>query len=192
MNCIPNIEADYFETLPQIDELGARDTLPIAVGGTTYYLQHLIFPNSLVADAPPPSRPMSPTHDAPMRSDSAPRTPADLAHFPSSLRHSILALPTELLALFLVLPAVPQTSTPDAFPPHFSADRLPQAYRKPEAFASACFALLAAVDPASAARWHWRDVRKVRRALEIVWEGRRWEDVRRVQEEKAREAEGAR
>lgn len=33
-------------------------------------------------------------------------------------------------------------------------------------------------------------MRKVRRALEIVWEGRRWEDVKSQQEEK--QHEGAR
>jgi len=181
----------------QIDEIGARDSLPIAVGGTTYYLQHLIFPNSLVQDAPPPSRSASPTLATPLLtadnpSTPAPRTTADLADFPSSLRDAIVALPAELLQLFLLLPLLPQTSTPDAFPPFFPTTQLPLAYTTPEAFTSACFALLTAVDPASAARWHWRDIRKVRRALEIVWEGRRWEDVRRAQIENLKESQGAR
>lgn len=32
------------------------------------------------------------------------------------------------------------------------------------------YALLAAVDPKEAGRWHWRDGRKVRRGLERWWE----------------------
>lgn len=34
-------------------------------------------------------------------------------------------------------------------------------------------------------------MRKVRRALDIVWEGRRWEDVVKAQEERAGEGAGA-
>lgn len=113
-----------------------------------------------------------------------------ISHFPRSLRDSILSLPAELLALFLALPSLPQTSTPDDFPPNFPLHLLPPSYRTSEAFAPAAYAVLTHVDPASASRWHWRDVRKVRRALDIVWEGRRWEDVTSQQEQK--KDEGAR
>lgn len=151
------------------------------MGGTSYYLQHLIFPNQLVSDAPPPAI-------------DHPRAPATLStsiyNFPSTLRDSILSLPTPLLELFQLLPSLPQTSTPSGFPPAFPSHLLPQAYQGPESFACAIYSILVHLDPGSAQRWHWRDVRKVRRALDIVWEGRRWEDVLKAQGEKA--SEGAR
>lgn len=88
---------------------------------------------------------------------------------------------------------LPATSTPDSFPPAFPIDLLPNALRTPETFTESLYELLLALDPESAARWHWRDIRKVRRALEIVWEGRTWADVRRAQEENASSGEtGAR
>lgn len=173
----------------QIREFQQRDALPIAVGGTTYYLQNLVFPNQLVADVP--ARPASPSAPSPSPAPVAvPRTLADTSHFPPSLRETITSLPPELLALFLALPSLPQISSPSSFPPSFPLDRLPPRLRAPETLVPALYALLQAVDPQSAQRWHWRDVRKVRRALDVVWEGRRWEDV--VQEQKARPNEGPR
>jgi len=32
----------------QIEDMHARNTLPVIVGGTTYWIQHLLFPNRLV------------------------------------------------------------------------------------------------------------------------------------------------
>lgn len=170
--------------LVQIDELKSREVLPIAVGGTSYYLQNLVFPNQLVNDPTPavcsPSTTLS----------SSPKTLADIASFPPSLRQSIESLPAELLTLFLTLPCLPQTSTPDDFPSPFPLALLPPRLRSPQTLTPAFFALLQHVDPKSAERWHWRDVRKVRRALDIVWSGRRWEDV--VNEQQERPSEGTR
>lgn len=162
----------------------ARHALPIAVGGTAYYLQNLILPNQLVADVPA-ERPgsVAPSSNA---------TLDDIAQFPDSLRDAIMRLPAELLELFLVLPQLPPTSTPDAFPPSFPTDSLPETLRTPEAFNPALHQLLSLVDPQSAKRWHWRDIRKVRRALEIVWEGRRWADVLEAQRMKQKNGDGAR
>ncbi|GAA5891416.1 hypothetical protein JCM6882_004687 [Rhodosporidiobolus microsporus] len=171
------------DAVDKIDDLKKRDVLPIAVGGTTYYLQNLVFPNQLVndaTDAPPLTTTLSP----------APKTLDDIQHFPPSLRQSIESLPSEFFTLFLTLPCLPQISTPDDFPPSFPLDLLPPRLRSPDTLTPALFSLLQKVDPNSAARWHWRDIRKVRRALDIVWEGRRWEDV--VQEQQARPDEGAR
>ncbi|KPV76485.1 uncharacterized protein RHOBADRAFT_25555 [Rhodotorula graminis WP1] len=115
------------DALDKIDELEGRETLPIAVGGTSYYLQNLVFPGQLVNDVTS-SRPCSPDP-----TPSRPATPPPLAE------------------------------------PRTLADH---------------------VDPASAKRWHWRDVRKVSRAIEIVWTKRTWDDVRR--EQRARPSEGPR
>lgn len=180
----------------QIDELEQRETLPISVGGTSYYLQNLVFPGQLVNDVP--SRPSSPTADllpsaTPPSSPppaAEPRTLDDIAHFPPSLRSSITSLPPELLSLFLSFPLLPQLSSPSSLPPSFPLALLPPRLRSPDTLAPALFALLRHVDPRSAERWHWRDVRKVGRAVEILWTGRRWEDVREAQ--RARPPEGAR
>lgn len=137
-------------------------------------MQHLIFPNQLVSDAPPP-RPPTPPPSA--SATPLPKTLDDLSHFPTDLKSRILALPSELLALFLLHPSLPPTSSPSAFPPAFPINALPPTLREPEAFAAALYATLQRVDPFSAARWHWRDIRKVRRALDITWEGRVWQDV---------------
>jgi tRNA dimethylallyltransferase len=34
----------------KIEEMHARDVLPVIVGGTTYWVQHLLFPNRLIAN----------------------------------------------------------------------------------------------------------------------------------------------
>ncbi|BGP38488.1 tRNA dimethylallyltransferase, mitochondrial [Rhodotorula kratochvilovae] len=173
----------------QIDDLQRREALPIAVGGTTYYLQNLVFPNQLVNDVS--SRPHSPEPSSSTSSLAPePKTLADVAHFPPSLLSSISSLPSELLALFLALPALPAISSPSSLPPSFPLALLPPRLRSPDTLVPALYSLLQALDPASAARWHWRDVRKVRRALDIVLEGRRWEDVR--EEQQARPSEGPR
>ncbi|BGP14440.1 hypothetical protein JCM10213_004563 [Rhodosporidiobolus nylandii] len=172
------------DAMDKIDDLKERDVLPICVGGTTYYLQNLIFPNQLVndpsAEASTPCTSLSYT----------PRTTNDVHKFPPSLRQAIETLPEELLTLFLALPCLPQLSTPDDFPHSFPQHLLPPRLRSPETLTPALFNLLQRIDPSSAERWHWRDIRKVRRALDIVWEGRRWEDV--VQEQQARPNEGTR
>ncbi|BGP54227.1 hypothetical protein JCM8202_001360 [Rhodotorula sphaerocarpa] len=189
------------DALCKIEELERDAVLPICVGGTSYYLQHLIFPNQLVGDAPPastnPSRPATPTTTNPPRSRSPSparkptvRTLADLEHFPPALRSDIEALPPELLALFLAVPSLPAISTPDSFPPSFPLDLLPPRLRSPTTLTPALYRLLSDLDPKSAERWHWRDIRKVHRALDILWLGKRWEEV--VLEQAAEPASGPR
>ena len=170
--------------------------MPICIGGTSYYLQHLIFPNQLVGDMPTQqpatdsARSVSPTAPSPPPTPPAVRTVADLEHFPPSLKDTITSLPPELLSLFLAIPALPDISTPDSFPPSFPVHVLPPRLRSPTTLTPALYRLLSEVDPKSAERWHWRDIRKVHRALDIVWQGKRWEDV--VQEQTAQPAEGPR
>lgn len=143
------------------------------MGGTTYYLQNVIFPNQLVSDVPPLQQPDTP----PPATNLLPRTAADLSHFDASLRSAILSLPVDLLELFYVLPNLPNSSTPNFWPPLFPIQLLPPAYQDVEAFTTAAYAILLALDPESAVRWHWRDIRKVRRGIDIVWQGRQWSDV---------------
>ncbi|GAA5949266.1 hypothetical protein JCM3765_003349 [Sporobolomyces pararoseus] len=168
------------DALAKIEELETREALPICVGGTTYYLQNLIFPNQLVSEASQ----SQPSTTTPILS---PRTMEDISCFPPSLREAIENLPEELLQLFLVLPALPPTSTPDDFPNPFPLNLLPPRLRSPDTLTPALYRLLQLVDPLSAERWHWRDIRKVRRAIDIVWEGRRWNDVVNEQQEKPNE-----
>ena len=168
------------DVLSQIEELETREALPICVGGTTYYLQNLIFPNQLVSE---PSQAQQST-TTPIDS---PRSMDDISAFPPSLREAIENLPEELRQLFLVLPAVPATSTPDDFPNPFPLYLLPPRLRSPDTLTPALYRLLQLVDPLSAERWHWRDIRKVRRAIDIVWERRRRNDVVSGQQEKSNE-----
>lgn len=143
------------------------------MGGTTYYLQNVIFPNQLVRDVPPLVQPVTP----PPMTSPLPRTADDLSHFDASLRTAILSLPVNLLELFYILPNLPNSSTPTFWSPQFPVHLLPLAYQDIAAFTPACYAILLALDPESAVRWHWRDIRKVRRGIDIVWQGRRWSEV---------------
>ncbi|KAK4051800.1 tRNA dimethylallyltransferase, mitochondrial [Microbotryomycetes sp. JL201] len=171
------------DALNKIKELHHKSVVPIAVGGTAYYLQHLVFPNQLVSDVPV---------EVTVQSTANKKSLDDTAHFPQDLKQSIMSLPAELLELFFALPTLPAISTPDEFPPSFPLEMLPNSMRTPEELTSSLYTLLKLVDPDSASRWHWRDIRKVRRALEIVWEGRRWNDVQRAQQQREAEAGGAR
>lgn len=104
------------------EDLQRRRILPILVGGTTYYTQHLLFPGRLVSKAP---------------------TPPDGAA--AELAASLAALPPELRALWDALDDEDALPAPDAL-----------------------WALLHALDPASARRWHHRDHRKIYRSLRIL------------------------
>ncbi|KAL7340048.1 tRNA dimethylallyltransferase [Rhodotorula toruloides] len=178
------------DALDRTRELRQRGAVPIAVGGTSYYLQHLVFPDRLAGPLPP-SRPATPPAEFSASADTAERRSlADVAQFPPDLRTCIESLPAELLDLFLAFPALPAISTPDEFPPRFPLQLLPPRLRSPATLAPALYSLLQAVDPKSAERWHWRDIRKVQRSLAIVWEGRRWDEV--VQEQRETPSEGPR
>ncbi|KAK4702741.1 tRNA dimethylallyltransferase, partial [Phenoliferia sp. Uapishka_3] len=181
------------DALEKISELHGKYTLPIVVGGTTYYVQHLIFPNQLVSDATAePLRPTTPDTSPPPSSLSflSPKSASAISHFPPSLLSRITTLPPELLSLFFLHPNLPSTSSPSSFPPSFPSQLLPPSLQKPEAFAAGLYNTLLHVDPFSASRWHWRDIRKVRRALDITWEGRLWQDV--LDAQMVRKDEGAR
>lgn len=80
----------------------------------------------------------------------------------------IANLPTELRELLDILPSLPNSSTVAQYPPGFPVDILPARLQSDaEAFAWSCWNLLNILDSETALRWHWRDIRKVRRQIEL-------------------------
>ncbi|KIO13156.1 hypothetical protein M404DRAFT_122728 [Pisolithus tinctorius Marx 270] len=122
------------DAVQAIKETHNRDEIPIVVGGTSYWIQHLLFPNRLASDGPP--NPAGDQHSGLFRSP--------------ELERSISQLPPDLLGLF------------DHLPEH-----APSAVSHPDD-ALLLYKLLQALDEPVAARWHWRDTRKVLRALRII------------------------
>lgn len=114
----------------QINAAHATNQLPVVVGGTTYWLQHLLFSNRLTS-----------LEDA-MNGSPFPSQIADTTSVPD--------LPSSLRRLFDNLP--------------------PRGDDVDETTAFDLHVLLSHLDPATAARWHWKDSRKVLRSLNIIKE----------------------
>ncbi|KAF9070353.1 tRNA isopentenyltransferase [Rhodocollybia butyracea] len=128
------------DALDAVEDAYANNQIPIVVGGTSYWIQHLLFPNRLAKD---------------FNSEIDDR-PSERSETSEELLESIKSLPPELLDLFNTLP-----------------DPAPSADTDPEG-ALRLYNLLKALDTSVAARWHWKDTRKVLRSLRIVQEtGRR-------------------
>ncbi|KAG8716462.1 hypothetical protein FRC11_008611 [Ceratobasidium sp. 423] len=111
----------------KVDGAHAENRLPIVVGGTAYWVQHLLFANRLTSLE-------------------------DSIYEPSttSVNTALADLPPPLQQLF------------DNLPP-----------RGDDVDATTAFDLhtiLSHLDPPTAARWHWKDARKVLRSLNIVRE----------------------
>jgi tRNA dimethylallyltransferase len=103
------------------------------VGGTSYWLQNLLFPNRIVTE----------TAQDPIKSRAEPD---------SMLKVALDGLEAPDLALFQNLPDRPPIATTEA----------EETFR--------LWKLLDKLDPEMAARWHWKDSRKVLRNLEIMVE----------------------
>ena len=119
------------------------------MGGTSYWIQHLVFPGRLVSESEP------------LSSSSKHSRTADV-HQPQSdsMSRSVSCLQKGALELFTNLPEHP-----------------PSASKESEA-AWKLYALLSELDPITSSRWHWRDTRKILRSLQIIKEtGRRASDV---------------
>lgn len=121
----------------QIQETHSRNEIPIVVGGTSYWIQHLLFPNRLSSNdvinpQPGEQRSVHPSS--------------------SALESRISDLSPRLLELFTDLPKHP-----------------PSAVSHPDD-ALSLHQLLQSLDEPVAARWHWRDTRKVLRSLQIIKE----------------------
>ncbi|KAJ7702449.1 tRNA isopentenyltransferase [Mycena rosella] len=131
------------DAISAIDETHMRGEIPIVVGGTSYWMQHLMFPDRLAGTQ---------SEESPVLSE--------------AIVHALASLPPRLLELFNCLP-----------------EQLPDAAADPDA-AAALHLLLHNLDPAMAARWHWRDTRKVFRSLRIVKDtGRRPSEILSEQSE---------
>ncbi len=147
-------------TRVKIAEMPPHD-VPIVCGGTHYYTQHLLFP---------PAQ-LSTTRDEARERSSALRwtppgpLPALPADFDPGMRRYLetfyLAEPVypPAVAAHAPAPGPSRTAATPARPTLTDASEL-----------LALHQLLAAVDPDEAQRWHWRDGRKVRRAIERWWE----------------------
>lgn len=116
----------------KIAELHEQSVLPIVVGGTAYWIQHLIFGNRLASS---------------VNLSTLPGEKHTACSVSPELAQKIHSLPPELLELFLNLPKSLQLEQAPAY-----------------------HALLSSLDPTTAARWHWRDTRKVIRSLELIKE----------------------
>jgi tRNA dimethylallyltransferase len=92
--------------------------------------------------------------------------------FDPNLLASLKSVSLDHLRLAFLLPHLPPFSSPKEFPPDFPVELLPPKYRPPQATAEdLCIGLheaLQSIDPVMAGRWHWRDLRKVRRSLEVA------------------------
>lgn len=160
----------------QISELHANGSLPIVVGGTMYFLQNLLFPGKLVS-----------AEDV---SASATSNPKGLHELDLWLRAAVESLPPALQDVLFVIQDLPNISTPDGFAADFPVHRLPQEYREAEKLSMGLHVALQAIDPDMAARWHWRDIRKVRRSVEVALQtGKRHSQIMLEQKELLPEAE---
>ncbi|CAE7205852.1 unnamed protein product [Rhizoctonia solani] len=116
------------DAIAEIDSAHAENSLPIVVGGTSYWVQHLLFANRLTS-----------LEDATSVLSTTPSVDSSLANLPLPLRQ-----------LFENLP--------------------PRGDGVDEATAFDLHTILSHLDPSTAARWHWRDTRKVLRSLNIIRE----------------------
>lgn len=173
------------DAIEKIDQVHRSSSPPIVVGGTGYYIQNLILPGRLTQDIlsifPIPDQIKKDIHatksidfnqslnlnDSQLIIDQCLKN-----GFEPDLIDRLRLLPIELLRLVFLLPHLPPFSSPKAFPPDFPSDLLPAKFRPPQASAEDfCLALhdaLKLIDPVMAGRWHWRDLRKVRRSLEVA------------------------
>ena len=125
----------------QINDAHDSNKVPIIVGGTKYWIEHLVFPGRLSG------HPDQVSHQSPPTADSKP--PSD------GLSSALSQITTDMRELFDALPESPPSAADDP------------------AAALTLYNLLQALDPPVAARWHWKDTRKVLRNLVIIKESGR-------------------
>lgn len=146
------------DALAVIDETHKRKEIPIIVGGTSYWIQHLIFPGRLSKSTPFTARESTSSSSSP--------SPSEVVPLSADLQNALSLLPQNLQDLWLNLPDVP-----------FSAAEEPKS-------AMDLHQLLSGLDPDVASRWHWCDTRKVFRSLGIIKEmGRRPSEIIKEQSE---------
>ncbi|KAJ3556429.1 hypothetical protein NP233_g11981 [Leucocoprinus birnbaumii] len=149
------------DAIKLINEIHDNGEVPIVVGGTSYWIQHLVFSDRLIGS---PAQTTSTTSTMAVKTPH--KSPQDLQHLVSQITEQ------ELVQLFITLPESPPSASSDAD----AAFKL--------------HTLLNQIDPVMASRWHWRDTRKVLRSLEIIKEtGRKASDI--VAEQASRNAKFA-
>lgn len=138
----------------QIEDMHARNVLPVIVGGTTYWIQHLLFPNRLLGDP-----------NAQINTENTEYSPI--------VEQALASLPEEQRELFDTLPL---GNTRTGFTPS-------------DDYSLRLHTLLSSIDPDMASRWHWRDMRRVLRNLQVIKEtGQRASEVVRRQDQCTNEA----
>ncbi|WWC62113.1 uncharacterized protein I303_104703 [Kwoniella dejecticola CBS 10117] len=141
------------------------DMLPIICGGTHYFIQHFLFPPSeLSFDRPGPAtaKGKSPADSPSLRWTPPCSRPSAPADFDDDM--------AKLLDTFWTQdPIWPREVTSDN-PPQASSSRSSRPTIDEDSKLLALHRLLSMLDPKEGGRWHWRDGRKVRRALERWWE----------------------
>ncbi|KAN0066085.1 Leucyl aminopeptidase yscIV [Thecaphora frezii] len=123
-----------------------KKTLTIVAGGTTYYLQHLLFPGRLVTSEGEASA-------DPTAKDGAAAIDGD----PTVIKEMEALSPSERAMLELVS--------------HKASSKQLLALQNDSPMV--LWKLLHKLDPDMAARWHWKDARKVANSLRIIKETRR-------------------
>lgn len=174
---VERFRSDAVKTAQDIHD---RGKLPIVVGGTGYYIQNLILPGRLSKDASSTVTGLGKDIRALQSVEFPPLSQLTRQYildyftqrnFPSALVEDFDKLPTDTLQLCFLAPSLPPFSSPKAFPPDFPIHCLPTSFQPPNAtaedFSLALFNALRVVDPEMSERWHWRDLRKVRRSLEV-------------------------
>lgn len=148
------------EILRKIDEIHARGNLPVVVGGTMYFLQHLLIPGRLVSG--------SSRNTDDLEEKAATSTVIScMADLDPSQQQQLALLPAGTQRMLFQILALPPVSTPNAFPPNFPLQELPTELQSVDEFVVAMYKLLVAIDPLMAQKWHWRDIRKVTRSLQV-------------------------
>lgn len=162
----------------QVEEISDKGALPIIVGGTMYFLQHLLFPGKLVSA------------EEGQQSDFVGTRIQTLADLSQEQRSRVQEMDPDLRMLVFDFLNLPLVSTPTSFPPDFPVQALPTSLQDPESYTAAVYQCLAAVDPEMAQRWHWRDIRKVSRSLQVFLQtGQQHSAIMREQAEISQEVQ---
>jgi tRNA A37 N6-isopentenylltransferase MiaA len=136
-------------------DMADRGVLPVIVGGTTYYLQHLVLPGRLVSV--PSSGDEKYDDDRPVTAQEQ-KTPSDVAKIAQEA--CSVPLEAEQLSLLLRIAALSHSATLDDVDPMM------------------IWKLLYHLDEPMARRWHFRDTRKIVRSIKVLIEtGKRHSDL---------------
>lgn len=145
------------------EELLRRGDVPLLVGGTTYYVQHLLFPGKVVEERATRLEPSSKAAPAEDRTSPSTMTP--------ELQTAVRGLSLEDQETWQLVLATPPKTLPAIAPTRL-------------------WSLLEKLDAPMAARWHPQDGRKIFNSLRVIADtGKRHSDFVREQEVGSSEAD---